>query len=109
MNSVAVSLLPPDEDADFAPSSVVSEVAAMARRNLAPLAPAIDEGTVYPSELLRRLGDVGAWESHRPKNGAADLRCDGDDVICRIRMSCDGRQGQLQAERPPVRQLVQTG
>ena len=39
------------------------------------MALAIDEGTVYPDELLRRLGDVGAWESHRPRNGAADLRC----------------------------------
>jgi hypothetical protein len=47
----------------------------MARRNLAPLAPAIDEGTVYPAEFLRRLGDAGAWASHRPNNGAADLRC----------------------------------
>ena len=28
-----------------------------------------------PHELLRRLGDVGAWGSHRPDNGAADLRC----------------------------------
>ena len=39
------------------------------------MAAAIDEGTVYPDELLRRLGDVGAWGSHQPRNGAADLRC----------------------------------
>jgi alkylation response protein AidB-like acyl-CoA dehydrogenase len=75
MSSVAVSRLPADEDTDPAQSSIAREVASMARRNLAPLAAAIDEGTVYPAELLRRLGDVGAWESHRPRNGAADLRC----------------------------------
>jgi alkylation response protein AidB-like acyl-CoA dehydrogenase len=75
MSSVAVSRLSADEDTDPALSPVTREVASMARRNLAPLAPAIDEGSVYPSELLRRLGDVGAWESHRPENGAADLRC----------------------------------
>jgi alkylation response protein AidB-like acyl-CoA dehydrogenase len=75
MNSVAVSRVSADQDADLAPSSIAREVASIARRNLASIAPAIDEGTVYPAELLRRLGDVGAWESHRPKNGAADLRC----------------------------------
>ena len=25
--------------------------------------------------LLRRLGEAGAWGSHQPENGAADLRC----------------------------------
>jgi len=39
------------------------------------LPPTIDDGAVYPVDLLRRLGDVGAWGSHRPKNSAADLRC----------------------------------
>ena len=75
MSSVAVSRLSVDEDTDSAVSSIAREVASIAQRNLAPLAAAIDEGTVYPAELLRRLGDVGAWESHRPRNGAADLRC----------------------------------
>jgi alkylation response protein AidB-like acyl-CoA dehydrogenase len=75
MSSVAVSRLSADEDSDPALSPVTREVASMARRNLAPLAAAIDEGSIYPAELLRRLGDVGAWESHRPLNGAADLRC----------------------------------
>ena len=58
-----------------APASIVDEVAAIARKDLAPLAAAIDEGKLYPDELLRRLGDAGAWGSHRPQNGAADLRC----------------------------------
>ena len=75
MSSVAVSRLPAEEDTDPALSSIAREVASMAQRNLAPLALAIDEGTVYPAELLRRLGDVGAWESHCPRDGAADLRC----------------------------------
>ena len=75
MSSVAVSRLPVDEDAGLAPASIADQVASIARKDLAPLAPAIDDGTVYPAELLRRLGDVGAWESHRPNNGAADLRC----------------------------------
>jgi alkylation response protein AidB-like acyl-CoA dehydrogenase len=75
MGSVAVSRLPVDEDADLPRASIADEVASIARKELAPLAGAIDDGTVYPADLLRRLGGVGAWESHRPKNGAADLCC----------------------------------
>jgi len=56
-------------------SSIVDQVATMARKNLAPMAVAIDDGTVYPSELLHRLGDVGAWGSHVPQGGKADLGC----------------------------------
>ncbi|MBV9563406.1 MAG: acyl-CoA/acyl-ACP dehydrogenase, partial [Bradyrhizobium sp.] len=51
------------------------EVAVIARKELAPLAAAIDSGAVYPDALLRRLGGVGAWSSHLPENGKADLRC----------------------------------
>ena len=36
---------------------------------------AIDAGSVYPGELLRSLGKVGAWSSHVPQEGPADLRC----------------------------------
>jgi alkylation response protein AidB-like acyl-CoA dehydrogenase len=75
MNPVAASRLSVDEDQNPSPASVVDAVAAMARKDLAPLAPAIDSGEVYPAELLRRLGDAGAWASHRPQNGAADLSC----------------------------------
>jgi len=75
MSSVAVSRLPVDEVGDLSPASVVEGVAAIARKDLAPLASAIDEGTVYPAELLRRLGDAGAWGSHRPAHDAADLCC----------------------------------
>jgi alkylation response protein AidB-like acyl-CoA dehydrogenase len=73
MGSLAVSRLAVDEDLPSA--SIADQVATIARKNLAPMAADIDAGTVYPDELLRRLGDVGAWGSHRPENGAADLRC----------------------------------
>jgi alkylation response protein AidB-like acyl-CoA dehydrogenase len=73
MGSLAVSRLAVAEDLPSA--SIADQVATIARKNLAPMAAAIDAGTVYPDELLRRLGDVGAWGSHQPNNGAADLRC----------------------------------
>jgi alkylation response protein AidB-like acyl-CoA dehydrogenase len=73
MGSPAVSRLAVDDDLPSA--SIADQVGSIARKNLAPQALAIDEGTIYPDELLRRLGDVGAWGSHRPVNGAADLRC----------------------------------
>jgi alkylation response protein AidB-like acyl-CoA dehydrogenase len=73
MGSLAVSRLAPDDELPSA--SIADQVATIARKNLAPMAAAIDAGTLYPDELLRRLGDVGAWGSHQPKNGAADLRC----------------------------------
>src|ERR1700732_1255132 len=73
MGSLAVSRLAVDENLPSAP--IADQVATIARKNLAPMAAGIDAGTVYPDELLRRLGDVGAWGSHRPENGAAGLRC----------------------------------
>ena len=42
---------------------------------LAPLAAGIDAGTVYPADVLRQFGEVGAWGSHMPHEGPADLRC----------------------------------
>jgi alkylation response protein AidB-like acyl-CoA dehydrogenase len=73
MGTSAVSRLAVDDD--LPSTSIADQVAVIARKNLAPMAAAIDEGTVYPDELLRRLGDVGTWGSHQPRNGAADLRC----------------------------------
>lgn len=55
--------------------SIAGEVARIAREELAPLAAGIDEGTVYPAEVLRKFGSVGAWGSHVPHEGPADLRC----------------------------------
>jgi alkylation response protein AidB-like acyl-CoA dehydrogenase len=73
MGSLAVSRLAVDETLPSA--SIADHVAAIARKELAPQALAIDEGTLYPDALLRRLGQAGAWGSHQPENGAADLRC----------------------------------
>jgi alkylation response protein AidB-like acyl-CoA dehydrogenase len=75
MNPVAASRVLVDEDSHLSSTSVADAVAAIARKDLAPLAADIDSGKVYPAELLRRFGDAGAWGSHRPGNGAADLRC----------------------------------
>ncbi|WP_407180277.1 acyl-CoA dehydrogenase family protein [Bradyrhizobium sp. STM 3562] len=75
MSSTAASVLAPVQDDGTSATSVTSEVAAIARKVLAPLAGAIDDGSIYPKELLRRFGTAGAWSSHLPKNGAADLRC----------------------------------
>lgn len=72
MSSLAVSRLAAD---DLPSASIADQVGIIARKELAPLAAAIDEGTVYPDALLRRLGEIGAWGSHQPENGAADLRC----------------------------------
>jgi alkylation response protein AidB-like acyl-CoA dehydrogenase len=73
MGPLAVSRLAIEEALPSA--SIVDQVAAIARKELAPLVAGIDEGTIYPDALLRRLGEAGAWSSHQPENGAADLRC----------------------------------
>src|SRR6266567_157305 len=75
MSSVAVSRLAVDEEPDLSRASIADAVASIARKDLAPLAADIHSGAVYPADLLRRLGDAGAWGSHRPNHGAADLRC----------------------------------
>src|SRR5712671_5757992 len=75
MSSVAVSRLAVDEEPDLSRALITDAVASIARKDLAPLAADIDSGAVYPADLLRRLGDAGAWGSHRPNHGAADLRC----------------------------------
>jgi len=75
MNPAAVSRVLVDEDSHLSPTSIADAVAAIARKDLAPLAAEIDGGKVYPAELLRHFGDAGAWGSHRPNSGAADLRC----------------------------------
>src|SRR5262245_32472152 len=73
MGSLAVSRRAIDEALPSA--SIADQVAILARKELAPQALAIDEGTLYPDALLRQLGEAGAWGSHQPANGAADLRC----------------------------------
>src|SRR6476469_1049487 len=72
MGSLALSRL---EATDRPAPTIADEVARIARQELAPLAGGIDAGSVYPGELLRSLGKVGAWGSHVPQEGPADLRC----------------------------------
>ena len=54
MGSLAVSRLAIEETLPSA--SIADQVAAIARKELAPQALAIDEGTLYPDAVLRRLG-----------------------------------------------------
>ena len=72
MGSLALSRV---EATDQPAPTIADEVARIARQELAPIAGAIDAGSVYPGELLRSLGKVGAWGSHVPQEGPADLRC----------------------------------
>jgi alkylation response protein AidB-like acyl-CoA dehydrogenase len=74
--SVVGSLAVSRADAVDRPSpSIADDVAVIARQELAPLAAEIDSGAIYPDAFLKRLGGVGAWSSHVPEDGAADLRC----------------------------------
>ncbi|MGO9133370.1 MAG: acyl-CoA dehydrogenase [Methylovirgula sp.] len=52
--------------------STLAKVRAVAA-DLSSVAAAIDKGELYPDALMRRLGEAGAWASHLPKNGNADL------------------------------------
>src|SRR5437762_4962192 len=72
MGSLALSRV---EALDLPAPSIAGEVARVAREQLAPLAAGVDDGSVYPAEVLRRFGEVGAWGSHMPQEGPADLRC----------------------------------
>src|SRR3954451_14963078 len=72
MGSLALSRV---EATDRPAPTIADEVARIARQELATLAGEIDAGSVYPGELLRNLGKVGAWSSHVPQEGPADLRC----------------------------------
>ncbi|MDE5440698.1 acyl-CoA dehydrogenase [Bradyrhizobium sp. CSA207] len=72
MGTLALSRV---EALDQPAPSIAGEVARIAREQLAPLAAGVDDGSVYPAELLRRFGEVGAWGSHVPHEGPADLRC----------------------------------
>lgn len=73
--SSAVASLAPVAGNDDLPDSVSTAVAVLARKMLLPIAADIDQGDVYPADFLKEIGTVGAWSSHRPIAGAADLRC----------------------------------
>ena len=74
MSSVAASIIPRVHEAHV-PPSIADSVAAIARTELAPMVASIDSGELYPETVLRSLGAAGAWASHLPRDGAADLRC----------------------------------
>lgn len=71
MSQAAVSFIEPSE---MPGPALDASVRALAKSELAPHAADIDEGRLYPADALRAFGDAGAWRSHIPSNGKADLR-----------------------------------
>ncbi len=60
---------------DRTPAADLCErVRIVAKTTLAPEVDAIDRGELYPADILRALGAEGAYASHMPHDGAADLR-----------------------------------
>jgi len=59
---------------DSMTDDLCARVRAVVKSELAPLADAIDKGECYPADVLRKLGAAGAWETHIPHRGDADLR-----------------------------------
>jgi len=54
-------------------STVLKTVRTIAARELPPIVQKIDAEGHYPGELLRAFGAAGAYASHLPENGNADL------------------------------------
>jgi alkylation response protein AidB-like acyl-CoA dehydrogenase len=54
--------------------SLSDRIAALAKTELAPIATAIDEGTIYPDTAMRAFGAEGAWSAHIAPDHRADLR-----------------------------------
>lgn len=71
MSHAAASLAEPLADSA---SGLDDIVRTLAKKQLAPLTAAIDHGDVYPADALRAFGAAGAWRSHTPHHGQADLR-----------------------------------
>jgi alkylation response protein AidB-like acyl-CoA dehydrogenase len=73
MTQTALALQPrSSEPADT--GDLCGRVRAVAKARLVPLADAIDKGELYPADILRALGCEGAFSSHMPADGVADLR-----------------------------------
>ena len=62
--SVAESPVPPE---------LLPGLHALLAADLAPAAERIDDGDLYPEDILRRLGALGAWRQHLPVDGGVDL------------------------------------
>ena len=69
VSSVATSTLP----SAAAAADWLAEVRTIARRELEPQAAAIDEGTLYPADILRNFGQAGAWNKHADVVDTPDL------------------------------------
>ena len=55
-------------------TDLCGRVRAIAKKQLLPVVEAIDTGELYPADLMRAFGTEGAFSSHMPKDGVADLR-----------------------------------
>jgi hypothetical protein len=73
MTRTALALEPADASASEA-GDLTERVRTLVTAELTPLVNAIDKGELYPADILRKLGGIGAWAAHLPADGVADLR-----------------------------------
>lgn len=59
--------------APLSPADDLVSLDAFLAEHLAPAAAEIDAGHLYPSDILRGLGGLGAFRQHLPRGGTADL------------------------------------
>lgn len=58
--------LPPSIDATDDGATLIDDIRRIAEKELAPLAPRIDREGFYPEDVLREVGDAGAFRQHLP-------------------------------------------
>ena len=58
--------LPPSIDATDDGAALIDDIRRIAEKELAPLAPRIDREGFYPEDVLREVGDAGAFRQHLP-------------------------------------------
>jgi alkylation response protein AidB-like acyl-CoA dehydrogenase len=73
MTRTALAFEPTHTSANEA-GDLSERVRSLVTAELAPLTNAIDKGEIYPADILRKLGGIGAWAAHLPADGIADLR-----------------------------------
>ena len=73
MTRTALAFEPADAAVPEA-GDLIERVRSLVTVELAPLTNAIDKGEIYPADILRNLGGIGAWAAHLPADGIADLR-----------------------------------
>jgi len=52
----------PDDVSGVTPFN--TRIAALARSELTPIVHEIDDGSIYPEQVLRKFGEIGAWSAH---------------------------------------------